>query len=221
MSGRRADQGSRARFSDRCAAGRELASRLEHLRAAQPVVLALPRGGVPVAVEIADALEAPLDVILVRKLGVPTQPEWAMGAIGEGGVVVLNEDVVAAAAVSGADLASVRTREVDELRRRTERYRHGTAPIPVHGRTVIVVDDGIATGATAEAAAEVIAVQRPARIVMAAPVAPPRVVARLQQRVDEVVVLHTPEPFEAVGIWYDDFRPITDAEVEEMIRAAR
>jgi putative phosphoribosyl transferase len=200
-------------FSDRVDAGRRLASRLTHLRGRDVVVLGLPRGGVPVAAEVARSLDAPLDIIVVRKLGVPFHPELAMGAIGEGGVRVLNDDVVRAARVTAADLVRAEASERAELERRARRYRGERPRVPLTGRTVIVIDDGIATGSTARAGCQVTRAMGAARVVLATPVAPPSVLNDLRRVADEVICLETPAAFQAVGQWYRDFAPTTDEEV--------
>jgi putative phosphoribosyl transferase len=204
-------------FRDRVDAGRQLADRLVHV-GGDPVVLGLPRGGVPVAAEVARQLGAPLDVILVRKLGVPYQPELAMGAVGEGEVRVLNQEVLDLAAVRSDTLASVEARAREEIARRALRLRGSRHPIPLAGRTAIVVDDGIATGSTAQAACLVARAHGAARVVLAVPVAPPASVARLQLIADEVVCLEMPEHMLAIGQWYDDFTQTTDEEVAELLR---
>ncbi len=200
-------------FTDRIDAGRRLAESLRDLHGSDAVVLGLPRGGVVVAREVARALDAPLDVIVVRKLGVPSRPELGMGAIGEGGVRIINEQVMRFEGITEADLMAVEERERDELERRADRFRSGRERIPVAGRTVIVVDDGIATGSTARAACQVARAQGAARVVLAVPVAPPDTVAHLREDVDELVCLDTPDDFFAVGQWYRDFRQTTDDEV--------
>jgi putative phosphoribosyl transferase len=207
-------------FADRRAAGRELAARCAHLRETDPVVLGLPRGGIPVAFEVARALAAPLDVIVVRKLGVPYRPELGMGAIGEGGVRVLNHDVIAFAGVSAADFESVEAREREEVERRARRYRGDRTMVPLTGRTVIIVDDGIATGGTARAAVQVARAHGASRVVLAVPVAPPDMVAEMAAVADEVVVVDTPSPFFAIGEWYRDFGQTSDDEVVELLEAA-
>jgi putative phosphoribosyl transferase len=211
-------------FPDRADAGRRLAAALAVLRDERPVVLALPRGGVPVAYEVALALDAPLDVILVRKLGVPWQPELAMGAIGEGSVRVLNDDVLRTARVSERDIAAVEAREREELDRRVRTFRGGRAMTPVEGRTVIVVDDGIATGSTAYAALQVVRAAGARRVVLAAPVAPPSTVQWFLDvgAADDVVVVEQPARMWAIGAWYENFSQTTDAEVVELLdRAAQ
>ncbi|MFJ6575479.1 phosphoribosyltransferase family protein [Streptomyces sp. NPDC091368] len=200
-------------FGDRTDAGRQLAARLDHLRGQDVVVLGLPRGGVPVAVEVAEALDAPLDICLVRKLGVPDQPELAMGALGEGGVRVLNERVIRETGVTERDIAVVEERELAELDQRTRRYRGSRAPVPLDGRTVVVVDDGLATGATALAACRVVRARGAARIVLAVPVAPRGWTTRLGGEADETVGVHAPELFFAIGQFYRDFSQTPDAEV--------
>ena len=209
-------------FIDRADAGRRLAARLQHLRGDQVVVLGLPRGGVPVAYEVARALDAPLDVIVVRKLGVPFQPELAMGAIGEEGVRIINEEVVSIAGVSASQLDEVEARERTELEVRVRRFRGGRPPIGLEGRIVVVVDDGIATGSTARAACQVARARGAARVVLAVPVAPPDWRGRLGKFADELVCLHTPDPFYAVGQFYDNFTQTSDEEVVACLeRAAR
>jgi len=200
-------------FIDRVDAGRRLAARLQHLRGDQVVVLGLPRGGVPVAYEVAKALDAPLDVIVVRKLGVPLQPELGMGAIGEGGVRIINEEVMRLAGVSDGELAEVEARERAELERRARRFRGDRPRTALEGRTVVVVDDGIATGSTARAACQVAHAQGAARVVLAVPIAPPGWEAGLGAGADEFVCLDTPEPFFAIGQFYADFDQTSDEEV--------
>lgn len=201
------------RFRDRDDAGRRLAARVLALHLDDPVVLALPRGGVPVAAKVARAIDAPLDVILVRKLGVPTQPELAMGALGEEGVRVLDRDLVGRAHVRPDQLADVERRERDELARRARTYRGDREPLPIAGRTVVIVDDGLATGASARAAIEVARARGAGRVVLAVPVAPPETVAALREDADAVVSLETPAAMAAIGQWYDDFSQTSDAEV--------
>ncbi len=212
-----------ALFHDRIQAGQALAKRLARY-ADQPgiIVLGLPRGGVVVAYEVAAALHAPLDVFLVRKLGVPWQEELAMGAIASGGIRVLNEDVVRGLGIPERVVDEVANREQRELERRAELFRGSRAPLDLHGRTVILVDDGLATGATMRAAVEAIHTQRPARLVVAVPVAPPETCDSFRSEVDEIICLATPEPFLGVGYWYQDFNQTTDEEVRNLLnRAAR
>jgi putative phosphoribosyl transferase len=201
------------RFANRIDAGRCLAARLEYLRGEDLVVLGLPRGGVPVALEVARALDAPLDVIVVRKLGVPFQPELGMGAIGEGDVRVLNAEVVRLAGVSSVELAAVERRERTELERRARRYRGDRFPVLLEGKTVVIVDDGIATGSTARAACQVARAQGAARVILAVPVASPDWTDRLAGDADEFACVDTPEPFFGVGQFYADFSQTSDDEV--------
>jgi putative phosphoribosyl transferase len=200
-------------FDDRHHAGRQLADRLRDLDLPAPVVLGLPRGGVPVAAPVAEALDAPLDIILVRKLGVPHQPELAMGAIGEDGIRVVNEDVLAMTGTSPQDLEAVEAHERAELEARAVRYRRGRPREALEGRTAIVVDDGIATGSTARAALQVARAHGAPRVVLAVPVAPPRTCRAMQEEADTVVCLEQPERFWAVGQFYRDFSQTTDDEV--------
>ncbi|MFH8341410.1 phosphoribosyltransferase family protein [Streptomyces sp. AM6-12] len=209
------------RFPHRLEAGRRLGARLEHLRGQDVVVLGLPRGGVPVAAEVAAALDAPLDVCLVRKLGVPYQPELAMGAIGEDGVRVLNADVLRGTGVRDEELARVEERERRVLAERAERYRGACPSVPLAGRTAVVVDDGVATGSTARAACQVARARGAARVVLAVPVAPRDFAHRLGGDADDLVSLHTPWDFAAVGQFYDDFAQTEDAEVTACLRRAR
>lgn len=210
-------------FEDRRDAGRRLARRLAGLAGLagdQVVVLGLPRGGVVVASEVALALGAPLDVILVRKLGVPFQPELAMGAIGEGGAKVVDSGVVRAVGVSEREIAPVEERERRELDRRAARFRAGEPPLPLEGRTAVVVDDGVATGSTARAACAVARARGAGRVVLAVPVASPGWEARIGSAADECVALATPEPFFAIGEFYADFSQTTDDEVAGLLRTA-
>ena len=200
-------------FIDRVDAGRRLAERLQYLRGTPVVVLGLPRGGVPVAYEVARALDAPLDVIVVRKLGVPFQPELGMGALGEDGVRIINEEVVRLVGISDSELADVEARERTELERRARRFRSDRPRAALKDRTVVVVDDGIATGSTARAACQVARARGAARVVLAVPVAPPGWEARLGADADEFVCLETPEPFFSIGQFYTDFTQTSDEEV--------
>ncbi len=208
------------RFRDRVDAGRQLAERLGALRGEDVVVLGLPRGGVPVAFEVAHALGAPLDVVVVRKLGVPFQPELGMGAVGEDGVRVLNPEVVRLSGVDDSELAELERRERAELERRAERFRGSQPRRSVAGRTAVIVDDGIATGSTARAACEVARAHGAVRVVLAVPVLPRSVLAELYGVADEVVYVRSPEPFFAVGRWYKDFAQTTDAEVVSLLSRA-
>jgi putative phosphoribosyl transferase len=208
-------------FRDRREAGRVLAGLLRHHAGRSDVlVLALPRGGVPVGHEVARALGAPLDVFLVRKLGVPGHEELAMGAIASGNVRVLNPDVVAMLRIPPDAIDAVAAREETELRRRERAYRGDRPPLDARGRVVVVVDDGLATGATMRAAAASLRRQGVARIVVAVPVAAAETCEALRAEVDEVVCAATPRPFDAVGAWYEDFTPTDDAEVREILRSA-
>ncbi|MEV5158361.1 phosphoribosyltransferase family protein [Streptomyces sp. NPDC053728] len=209
-------------FTDRTDAGRRLAAALRHLEPRDPVVLGLPRGGVPVAYEVARELGAPLDVIVVRKLGVPSHPELGFGAIGEDGVRVISEEIVRHAGVRANDVVSVERAEEAELLRRAHVYREGRPRLPLEGRAVVVVDDGVATGATARAACQVVRAQGASYVALAVPVASPDVAARLADDVDEVVCLSTPSLFSAVGEWYRDFSQTSDEEVISLLgRAAQ
>lgn len=186
------------------------------------LVLGLPRGGIPVAFEVAQELNAPLDVFLVRKLGLPGHEELAMGAIASGGTRVLNEEVLNLFRVSPDVVDHVAAREEAELNRREQAYRRGRPPPPLQGRTVILVDDGLATGSTMRAAVAAVRQQDPARIVVAVPVAAPSTCEEFRHEVDEVVCAETPEPFHAVGLWYEDFSQTTDAEIRDLLdRAAQ
>ncbi len=207
-------------FADRADAGRQLAARLQHLRGQRVVVLGLPRGGVPVAFAVARALGAPLDVIVVRKLGVPFQPELGMGAIGEDGVRVLNQKLIQRGGISADELAVVEARERRELERRASRYRRGRPRQPLGGCIAVVVDDGIATGSTARAACQVARAQGAARLVLAIPVAPPGWQARMRHDADELVCVQTPRSFSAIGPFYADFAQTTDDEVTACLERA-
>ena len=208
-------------FRNRTEAGRALARRLESLRGDDIVVLGLPRGGVPVAFEVSSHLEAPLDVIVVRKVGVPGQPELAMGAIGEDGVRVVNDQVVAAVGVTDAEFARVEDRERKELERRAERYRGHAMRTPLDRRTAVIVDDGIATGSTARAACQVARAHGATRVVLAVPVAAPESVVALSAVADEVICVEAPAWLQSVGQWYDDFTQVDDDTVVDLLDRAR
>jgi putative phosphoribosyl transferase len=207
-------------FADRDDAGRQLAGRLGHLRGQPVVVLGLPRGGLPVAALVARALSAPLDVIIVRKLGVPYQPELAMGAVGEEGVLVTSPEVIRATGITPSDLAAVRARQEAEVADRAARYRAGRPRLDLTGKVAVVVDDGIATGATASAACEIARAHGAARVVLAAPVAPEGWEDRIGARADEYVCVATPPHFFAIGQFYADFTQTTDTEVTSLLHSA-
>lgn len=207
------------RFTDRADAGRQLAGKLAEYAGREDVlVLGLPRGGVPVAAIVADALSAPLDVMIVRKLGVPAQPELAMGAIASGGALVANTDVIKQAGVTEADIAAVMERERAELERRERMYRGARAFSDVTGKAVIVVDDGIATGATLRAAVQALRRYAPREIVVAVPVAPPRVQQGSLQGANRFIAVLQPAPFFAVGQWYRDFDQVPDEDVTRLLQ---
>jgi putative phosphoribosyl transferase len=208
-------------FLDRIDAGRQLARRLLATREESPVVLGLPRGGLPVALEVARALGAPLDVLVSRKLGAPESPEYGIGAIAEGGAVYLRDDAIREIGLSERDVAEIAEREGAEVERRVRRYRGGRPPVDVRGRTVILVDDGIATGGTARAAVRALRERGAARVVLAVPVVARRTAERLAAEVDALVFVEAPEDFYAVGQWYEDFRQTSDEEVEACLAAAR
>jgi len=205
------------RFADRADAGRRLAERLLGYRGQDVLVLGLPRGGVPVAHEVAEALDAPLDVLVVRKLGVPAQPELAFGAIGEGGARVLNETVLRHVLVSDAEIAAVEAAQRAELARRVQRYRGGREQISLRDRVVLIVDDGFATGSTARAACLVARAQGAAKVVLAAPIGSADTVAELRHVADDVVCLGAPAFFHAVGQGYRNFSQTSDEEVCELL----
>ena len=218
--GWRSLRGTMRLFDDRVDAGRQLAERLESLRGQDIVVLGLPRGGVPVAFEVAKALQAPLDVLVVRKLGVPFQPELAFGAIGEGGVRVINDSVVREADLSEEEMTAVEAEQRVELRRRSERFRGGREPIPLAGRTAVIVDDGVATGATAKVACQVARARGASRVVLAVPIGADDTVERFAGYADEVVCLQTPAFFYAVGQGYRNFTQTSDDEVVALLDRA-
>jgi predicted phosphoribosyltransferase len=206
-----------SRFRDRTEAGRLLARKLAaYANRPDVVVLALPRGGVPVAYEVARALGAPLDVFMVRKLGVPGHEELAMGAIATGGLRVVNDQVVRALGIPDQVIETVAAKEQAELARRERLYRGDRSALDVRGRTVILVDDGLATGATMHAAVKALRGQA-ARVVVAVPIAPPETCEELSREVDDIICAVTPEPFYSVGLWYEDFSQTTDDEVRDLL----
>lgn len=208
-------------FADRRDAGRQLARHLSHHARPDTLVLGLPRGGVPVAAEVARGLGAELDVLVARKIGAPGRPELGVGAIAEGGEPILDDQTLRLLGLARADLEDTITAEREEVYRRVERYR-GNRPLPdVEGRTVVVVDDGLATGVTARASLRALRARAPGRLVLAAPVGSPDTAAALGEDADEVVVVHTPEHFAAVGQWYENFAQVDDEEVRAALGAAR
>lgn len=208
-------------FRNRSEAGRLLAVRLKgYANRGDVIVLGAPRGGVPVAFEVARELKAPLDVFVLRKLGVPWQEELAFGAIAQGGVRVLDESIVSMLSLTPEQIERVAAREQAELERRERVYRGGCAPLDVRGRTVILVDDGIATGSTMRAAITALKQIKPAKVVLAVPVAPPSTCERLRSEVDELVCLDTPEAFFAIGQFYEDFSAVSDQEVTDLLARA-
>jgi putative phosphoribosyl transferase len=209
-------------FADRSAAGCALAQRLLKFKDQRPVVLALPRGGVPLGFEVARALDAPLDLVLVRKIGAPFQPELALGAVVDGGraETILNEEMVREFQIPESYIAQESARQLEEIERRRRLYLAGRTRAPVEGRTAIVVDDGIATGATMEAALHATRRANPKHLVLATPVAPPDTIERLRPQVDEVVCLATPRLFGAIGVFYEDFQQLRDEEVVDLLRRA-
>lgn len=210
------------RFHDRTHAGRQLATKLARYAGRDDVsVLGLPRGGVPVAFEVALVLGAPLDVFVVRKLGLPWHEELAMGAIASGGVRLLDESLIHRAGVTEEEVQKVIAAEQLELQRRETQYRGDRPQAAVAGRTVILVDDGLATGSSMRVAISALRQEKPARIVVAVPIAPPSTCEMLRSEADEVVCALTPEPFYAVGLWYEDFGQTTDEEVHELLERAR
>jgi putative phosphoribosyl transferase len=213
------DSGSNRAFSDRREAGRELATHLVAYRGHRDVVvLALPRGGVPVAFEVAEALGALLDIFVVRKLGMPGRPEFAIGAIASGGVRVLSEDAIRWHHIPEEQIEAVARAELAELQRREQAYREGRALVNLRDRTVILVDDGLATGFSMRAAVEAVRVHQPARVVVAVPVGAASTCGAFAGIADETVCARTPEPFSAVSLWYRDFSQTTDEEVRELLQ---
>jgi putative phosphoribosyl transferase len=206
-------------FVNRCDAGRRLAQALFPYRGRRAVVLALPRGGIPVAAEVAAALGAPLDLVLVRKIGVPGQPELAMGAVVDGGtpIVVRNDDVIALAGIDEAEFRAVRDREMGEIERRRRLYLGARAAVNVTGRVAIVIDDGVATGATARAALRATRMRGPARLVLAVPVAATDTLAALREEADAVVAVEDHASFGAIGFYYADFRQLSDSDVKDIM----
>jgi len=206
-------------FVNRIEAGRLLAKALASYKGQHPVVLALPRGGVPVAAEIATALDAPLDLILVRKIGVPSQPELAMGAVVDGGapITVRNDDVIRLTGVTEEEFAAVRAEQLSEIDRRRVKYLGSRAHPDVAGRIAIVVDDGVATGATTRAALQATRMRKPSKLVLAVPVAPTDSLANLRDLADDVVCLEDHQMFGAIGLYYSDFRQISDDEVIKLL----
>jgi predicted phosphoribosyltransferase len=211
----------RMRFRDRHDAGKQLAVEVSKLQLSAPIILGLPRGGIPVAFEVAEILHAPLDALIVRKLGVPSQPELAMGAIGEDGVRVLNSTVVSSAGLSSSDIESVEDFERDELERRTARIRAKIPKLPLVARDVVVVDDGVATGATARAACLVASAEGAVGVTIAVPVAPRGWQKEFRDVSAHQVALQTPRYFQAVGYWYEGFSATSDEEVLELLTRAR
>lgn len=209
-------------FQDRTSAGRLLAAELVPMHLKDPVVLALPRGGVPVGFEIAKALSAPLDLLLVRKIGLPSQPELAVAAIvdGERPDLVINEEVMPLSGLSKSDLDILAHKELEEIERRRKTYLSGRPPVPIAGRTAIVVDDGIATGTTVRAALKALTRRGAARIVLAVPVAPADETVSLRSLVDDVVCLLAPRTFYGIGEFYSDFHQLTDAEVSHLLQSS-
>ncbi len=206
-------------FADRTEAGRKLAKALAGYKGQQAVVLALPRGGVPVAAQVAEALQAPMDLILVRKIGVPMQPELAMGALVDGAtpLIVRNEDVIQLAGIEEAEFKRVCDEELAEIERRRNLYLGGRERVEVAGRVTIVIDDGIATGATTRAALRATRARKPKKLVLAVPVAPTESLAEMKGEADEVVCLEDHEAFGAIGFYYSDFRQTSDQEVIEVL----
>lgn len=207
-------------YENRSDAGRKLAARLQKYRDRSPIIIALPRGGVPVAYEVARALGAPLDVLVARKIGAPGQEEFGIGAIAQGGAVYLNAELVRDLGVTREYLDAVTRRETAEMARRVKAYRGNRPPLDVSGRTVIVVDDGLATGATTRAAVKALRAQSPKEIILAVPVCAPESEFELRAEYDEVICASAPQHFRAVGLWYEDFEQTTDEEVVSLLARA-
>lgn len=208
-------------FEDRADAGRELAKRLEGYRDLNPIILGIPRGGVPVAFEIAMALNAPLDIAIARKLGAPFQPELGIGAIAPGGIRIVDEFFTSMIRIPDEEIETIIARETIEMERRLELFRNGTSAPILEGRVVILVDNGIATGVTTRAAARSVRLQKPAKLVLAVPVCAPETARNLRDEVDEFVCISTPTDFRAVGVWYQDFSQVSDDEVLAILEQAR
>jgi len=209
-------------FADRAEAGSLLAAELAKLKLpANVIVLALPRGGLPVGLEVAKKLQAPLDVVIVRKLGVPWQPELAMGAIASGSVQTLDQDLIRALGISREEVDAVIDKERAEVERREKLYRKGRPALDLRGKTVLLVDDGLATGSTMLVAARYVRSLKPARMLIAVPVGSVQACERLKMEADDCICLATPEPFVAVGQWYADFPQVTDSEVQRFLEASR
>lgn len=209
-------------FKDRRSAGKLLAERVKELKPADPVVLAMPRGGVPVGLEVAKALGAPLDLVLVRKIGVPYQPELAAGAVVDGDQpeIVVNDDVMQLAGLTSEYIDERAKEELVEIERRRQVYLSGRPRVPLNGRTLIIVDDGIATGASIRAAIAALKRRNPLKLILAVPVAPADTIEKLRAEVDDVVCLQMPEPFYAIGMHYDDFHQVPDDEVVRLMNEA-
>jgi putative phosphoribosyl transferase len=208
-------------FTDRRDAGKQLAARLTHYRDAAPIILALPRGGVPVAHEVARALRAPLDVLVVRKLGVPWQPELGFGAVTEGEIAYVDQNMCGLLGLGDEQIEEITKRKRKEVETRVRRFRGNIPPPTLRDRTVIIVDDGVATGGTARAAIQAVREQAPRRIIFAAPVAAAQAAIRLSALVDECVCVETPEDLWAIGAWYEDFEQVSDGEVAAILALAR
>ena len=210
------------KFADRAAAGRLLATKLAHLKDRQPVVLALPRGGVAVGFEIVQALGAPLDIVLVRKIGVPWQPELALGAVTDGASAetFIDQDLAKSLDIPESYVREETARQLEEIERRRKSYCAGRPPLDVTGRTAIIVDDGIATGATMRVALQAVRRRNPAHLVLAVPVAPPETLAEFRKEADETICLETPDMLGAIGFYYRDFHQMSDADVTDLLARA-